>query len=152
MEPILATILGALAAGAIAKAKDVASQAVKDAYEGLKTLIIRKLGKSGAVQSVEDEPESDSAHAALAEALAQKALQADVELEEKARQLDRAIAEARASGVPGAGDIEIGVIRGRVNATVKNLMATGRIKLDSVIAESGDATVDNLRAGGPGKN
>lgn len=152
MEPILTTILGALAAGAMAKAKDVASQAVTEAYEGLKTLIIRKLGKGGAVQSVEDEPESDSAHATLAEALAKKALQSDTELEDKARQLDKAIAEAKAAGVPGAGDIEIGTVRGRVNATVKNLVATGRIKLDSVIAETGDATVDNLYAGGSEKN
>ena len=41
MEPTT-LIIGALAAGATAAAKDTASQAVKDAYAGLKTLIQRR--------------------------------------------------------------------------------------------------------------
>jgi hypothetical protein len=74
MDPILTTILSGLVAGAAAKAKDVASEAVSAAYGGLKSLLIRKLGKSGAVQSVEDEPDSESAGASLAEALAKQGL------------------------------------------------------------------------------
>jgi hypothetical protein len=38
MEPI-SLILAALVAGAVAAAKDTAEKGVKDAYEGLKTLI-----------------------------------------------------------------------------------------------------------------
>src|SRR5438045_457529 len=98
MEPILTTILAALTAGALAKSKDVASQAVIDAYDGLKSLIVRKLGKGGAVQSVEDEPESKTAHETLAEALAKNRLQADAELEQKAEQLKKALLEAKAAG------------------------------------------------------
>ena len=41
MEPI-SLIIAALVAGATAATKDTAGQAVKDAYEGLKTLIKRK--------------------------------------------------------------------------------------------------------------
>ncbi|MCZ8361568.1 MAG: hypothetical protein O9338_01940 [Microcystis sp. LE19-251.1A] len=41
MEPI-SLILAALAAGAVAAAKDTAGTAVKDAYEGLKALIKKK--------------------------------------------------------------------------------------------------------------
>jgi hypothetical protein len=52
VEPILISIVSALVAGATAKAKDVASKAVSDAHDGLKSLLIRKLSKSGAVQSV----------------------------------------------------------------------------------------------------
>lgn len=152
MEPILTSILAALAAGAVAKSKDVASQAITDAYGGLKSLIVRKLGKGGAVQSVEDEPLSEAAHTALAEALAKKQLQTDAELQDKAQQLDKALAEAKAAGVSGMGDIEIEQVRGRVNATVKNLVASGRIKVNAVIAETGDATVDNLHAGKTEKN
>ena len=69
MEPILTTILTAMVAGATAKAQDVASKAVSDAYDGLKTLLIRKLGKGGSVQGVEDEPESELATSSLGEAL-----------------------------------------------------------------------------------
>jgi hypothetical protein len=152
MDPILTTIIGALAAGAVAKGKEIASQAVTDAYDALKTLIVHKLGKAGAVQSVEDEPESEAGHTALAEALAKKQLQSNVELQRSAQHLDKALAEAKEAGVPGAGDIEIGQVRGKVNATVRDLVASGRIKLDAIIAETGDATVEELRAGGTEKN
>ncbi len=47
MEPI-SLVLGALAAGAAAAAQDTASQAVKDAYAGLKTLIQRRFAKKEA--------------------------------------------------------------------------------------------------------
>ena len=65
MDPILTTILAALVAGAAAKAKDMASKGVSDAYDGLKALLIRKLGRGGVVQSVEDEPESEQATSRL---------------------------------------------------------------------------------------
>ena len=45
MEAILATIVSALVTGAIAKAQDVASQAVMDAYNGLKNVISTKLAR-----------------------------------------------------------------------------------------------------------
>ena len=147
MEPLLTTILAALVAGAVAKAKDVASKAVSDAYEGLKSLLIRKLGKSGAVQSVEDQPDSEPAGAALTEALANKGLAEDAALSELAQSLKQALAEAKAAGVPGAADIEIDKVSGRMNAIVERLAAAGRIKLGPIIAEGGDATVRDLSAG-----
>jgi hypothetical protein len=69
MIEFLASIVGALAAGALAKAGDLGGRAVTDAYDALQALIVRKLGKGGAVQSVEDEPRSEPAQATLAEAL-----------------------------------------------------------------------------------
>ncbi len=80
----IVTIVSALGAGALAKAKEVGSQAILDAYNGLKALLVEKLGKGTAVQSVEDEPESDSARSVLVEALAKKELQADSLLKELA--------------------------------------------------------------------
>ena len=47
MEPIT-LIIGALAAGATAAAKDTAGQVVKDAYAGLKTLIQRRFSEKKA--------------------------------------------------------------------------------------------------------
>ena len=46
MEPI-SLIIAALSAGAIAAAKDTAGTAVKDAYQGLKTLIKNKFAEQG---------------------------------------------------------------------------------------------------------
>jgi hypothetical protein len=149
MDPILTSIVAALVAGATAKAKDVASQAIMDTYKGLKNLLIRKLGKGGAVQSVEDEPESESARSTLVEALAKKGkdLQTDSDLKGLVERLEHAIAGAKAEGVQGTADIDVDTVRGHVNATVENLIAEGRIKLGSVVAEEGDATVKGLTAG-----
>ena len=58
MEPI-SLILAALAAGAVAAAKDTAKKGVKDAYEGLKALIKRKFAGNEAAKVVLDEHEKD---------------------------------------------------------------------------------------------
>jgi hypothetical protein len=133
-----------LAAGALSKAGDVGSRAVTDAYDALRALIVRKLGKGGAVQSVEDEPRSETAQAALAEALTKAGLVADPELAQHAETLRAAVAGAAGGG--GA-YIEAGDITGKVNVLVNNLVASGRIKLGDIRSETGDATLTNLTAG-----
>lgn len=148
MDSVLNTILGALAAGAIAKAKDVASQGVMDAYSGLKSLIIRKLdGDDTGVTVIEKKPDSENAHAVLAEALIDKHLQADAELARFAEQLKEALLDAKATGMAGSGDIEIDQVQGHVNAIVENLVATGRVKIVSIVADTGDARISAIRAG-----
>jgi hypothetical protein len=60
MEPVITTIVAALVAGATAATKDVATQAIKDAYHGLKGLVTGKYaGTNDAVEAIDDEPESD---------------------------------------------------------------------------------------------
>ena len=147
MIEFLASIVGAFAAGAVAKAGDIGGQAVADAYDALRTVIVRKLGKAGAAQSVEDEPRSETAQAALAEALTKAGLGADAELAQQAQALRAALSEAQAAG-GGSADIEVGNITARVNVLVKDLVAIGRIKLGDVRAETGDATLSGLTAGG----
>jgi hypothetical protein len=144
MVESLVSIIGALAAGALAKAEGIGGRVVADAYDCLRTLIVRKLGKDGAVQSVEDEPRSEAAQAALAEALTQAGLVADPELAQRAEALRAAVGNALETG--GA-DIEVGDIVGKVNVLVNNLLATGRIRLGDLRAETGDATLTNLTAG-----
>ncbi len=144
MIEFLAGIIGSMAAGALAKAEGMGGRAVTDAYDVLRVMIVRKLGKGDAVHSVEDEPRSEMAQAALAEALTKAGLGADPELVQCAESLRAAVA-----GVAGAGgaDIEVGDITGKVNVLVNNLVATGRIKLGHIQAETGDATLTNLTAG-----
>jgi predicted ATPase len=107
MVEFLASVIGALAAGALAKAGDIGGRTVTDAYDAMRALVVRKLGKGGAVQSVEDEPRSEAAQAALAEALAKAGLAADPELAQHAEMLREAVAVGAETG--GA-DIEVGNI------------------------------------------
>jgi len=144
MIEFLASIVGALTAGALAKTTDVGGRAVADGYDALRALIVRKLGKGGAVQSVEDEPRSEPAQAALAEALTKAGLANDPELAQHAKALHAAIEGAAGTG--GAA-IEVGDIFGKVNVLVNNLVATGRIKLGDIRAEVGNVTLANLTAG-----
>src|SRR5712692_2711178 len=58
MDPV-SLIEGALVAGAAASAKDTASQAVKDAYSGLKTLLGRLFAERPKAQVILDEHEAD---------------------------------------------------------------------------------------------
>jgi len=87
MEPILISILSGLVAG----------------------------GNSGAVQSVEDDSDSESASAALAEALANKGLAKDAELAALAQGMKQALAEAKAAAVLGAAGIDVEALRARIN-------------------------------------
>jgi hypothetical protein len=56
MDPV-SLIVAALAAGASAALKDTATEAIKDAYNGLKSLLKRKLGNEPAAQVAIDEHE-----------------------------------------------------------------------------------------------
>ena len=58
MDPV-SLIEGALVAGATASAKDVASQAIKDAYTGLKSLLSRLFADKPRAQVILDEHEAD---------------------------------------------------------------------------------------------
>ncbi len=59
MEPV-SIIMAALAAGAAAGATEVASQAVKDAYEGLKALVLQRLEGKPAAETALAEYEQDA--------------------------------------------------------------------------------------------
>lgn len=59
MEPV-SIIMAALAAGAVAGATDVASQAIKDAYAGLKALIGKRLAGKPAAETALTEYEQDA--------------------------------------------------------------------------------------------
>ena len=60
---IVGTIIAALVAGATAAAKDTATKAVKDAYDGLKFMLSRHFSGNAAARSVIDAVDTDPAKA-----------------------------------------------------------------------------------------
>lgn len=145
MEQVLGSIIGALAVGALAKAGElVGGDIVVKAYESLRSSIVRKLGKSGAVQTVEDDPRSEAAKALLAEALAKAGLEEDYELTVLSDTILNAVS---ASSKDERVAVEIGNVTAGANVLVQDLVASGRIKIGNVIGKN-DITISGLRAGG----
>ena len=91
MDPITTMIVGALAAGAVAGTTAVTTQAIKDAYAGLKGLIVSKLGGKAdvedAVAQLEKKPESAGRKATAEEELEAAGAANDAEIVAQAKAL-----------------------------------------------------------------
>jgi hypothetical protein len=90
MDPIT-IVLTALVAGAASSAKDVAVQAVKDGYAGLKALIAHKFAAKpdvlDAVDKVEKKPDSEARQGVLKEELTTAGADKDEEVVKQAQAL-----------------------------------------------------------------
>jgi hypothetical protein len=88
MDPIT-LIVTAVAAGAGAALKGVGGETVKDAYNGLKALIVRKFGAKAevntAIASIEQKPDSDNRKGVLREELEAADADRDEELLKQAQ-------------------------------------------------------------------
>jgi hypothetical protein len=91
MPDPITLIVGALATGAAAAAKDVVSQAVKDAYNGLKTLIGSKYESKpnvgASLQILEAKPDSSDIQAVVETALRDAGADQDDEIQTKTQEL-----------------------------------------------------------------
>ncbi|OBQ15482.1 hypothetical protein [Anabaena sp. AL93] len=99
MDPI-SLIIAALSAGAIAAAKDIAGTAVKDAYQGLKTLIKKKFESEPKAQMVLEEHETDPEiyDAALKKKLAEAGAGQDEEIIKLAQELLKQVKPEESAG------------------------------------------------------
>ena len=97
MEPVTTTIVAALALGAAAGLKDTASQAITDAYAGLKKLLQERYKKNedvaDAVDYLEKKPEAKGRQQELTQALEAAGADKDQELHQLAQQLLAALNE-----------------------------------------------------------
>jgi hypothetical protein len=144
MDP-LSLLIGALATGAQAALKDTASNAIKDAYSGLKTLIVRKFGKKPSIDSLEEKPSSTAKRAAVAEDLGEVKAAADSEV----MALAKAVVKAVERDDPGAGN-DIGLDLSGISA---EFLKVGDITSSGTAARlrdsefTGGITLGNLKAG-----
>jgi hypothetical protein len=122
MDPISA-IVAALVAGATEVARPTAVQAVKDAYEGFKALIVRKFSRSSTpLQGVEERPTSESRQGALKEELSDAGADRDAEVTSELQNLiatlrqhaPQSVAHITAT-VSGGINVQGGTFRGPVS-------------------------------------
>ncbi|MFD4444689.1 hypothetical protein ACFWPK_33410 [Nocardia sp. NPDC058519] len=92
MDPITAVVVSAIAAGAVAGVGDTATQVVKDAYAGLKSLLSRKYTDVD-VSAVEKKPDSQPKKDSLAEDLDEAGAAGDQELGQAAAAVLEAVRE-----------------------------------------------------------
>jgi hypothetical protein len=149
MDP-LSSIVMALALGAAAAAKDVSSQAIKDAYTGLKALIQRKYAQVPAptLTQLEEKPESKSSRAVVEEELTQAGAAPDKELLQQAK----AVMDAVQQHAPETA-AAIGIDLEKVKAAALNIgevVASGtgiRVKEGEF---TGDINIGHVRTGQTG--
>lgn len=120
MEPV-SLIVTALTAGAAVALKDTASQAVKDAYSGLKTLIQKRFADKTSAQTalVEHEKDPETWEKPLQKSLAEVSADKDEEILQLAQQVLKLVQPQQAS--QGKYNINIGEAKGTVigdNASV----------------------------------
>jgi hypothetical protein len=128
-----ATIVGLLAAGAMAKLGDVGGEAVSDAYQGLKALLVKGY-KFAAGELLEKKPNDKTVQETAVADIAPEALK-DQAVLEAARKLQSALAAAGVTieGLTAQGNVEMGNIQaGERGVAIKHIGAGKDIKIGDV--------------------
>jgi hypothetical protein len=148
VDPISITVVTALAAGATAAVTNLATEAVKDAYQGLKTLVVDRYRQSGPlVDALEAEPASAQKQNLLLNQLA--GADADAAVKEAAvlllDRLDQLRNDSRAQAV-----FDYGKLRAAKSFNLENIEFSGTLLRADDATFEGDFSAKNLRqdAGG----
>ena len=156
MEPITTMIASAIALGAAAGLKPMVAQAVKDAYEGLKRVIVdryqHRVEVVDAVEYVTKKPDAERRRAALEEALTDAGATEDPALLEAAKAVHTAVAKHDPDLPQGIG-MDIGTLKAAI-LEVENVQATtGGIGVKIDTAEiAGTAAFKNIGGSGSRPN
>jgi hypothetical protein len=143
MEPI-SLLVTAIVSGAAAALDGTAKQAVKDAYEGLKTLIRRKWGDVN-VESVERDPKSVARREVLKEDLAKAGGTPDAQVLQQAQEVIRAVKEHAPQAAQGVG-ISLSELEAAGSVNISDL--TGNISVKGVKAGK-SINIKGLNSGNP---
>ena len=121
MDPITT----ALTAGAAFVLKEAASEAVKDAYKGLKGLLA---GRLSSLATLEEDPEDEDYRRAAEKEVQKKGLADDPAVLGKAAELTQAVEREPPDALAKAG-IDIGGLRAARDVIVRCLQAAGGVRV-----------------------
>ena len=144
---IVSTIVAALVAGAAAASKDVAGQAVKAAYSGLKSFLGDKL-KSLSV--IEQAPANEAFQNAAKEELKDSPLVTDPEFMKKIEDLLDALKNEPSTAYLEESKIDIQRLDAAKDVVVKHIEALGSVTITDVKA-GGKIDISDIHAGGTKK-
>ena len=144
MEPILTL----LAAGAAAALSDVAGQAVKDAYAGLKSVLAGRLASLGLI---EQDPKNETFRKAVAEEMQKKDLTADAEVLAKLDALTKALEQEPPDQRERLG-VDIQAVHAAHDVIIRQIESLGGIRVHDVGSKGGRVQIEGLKAGGSGGN
>lgn len=142
MDPVTAVVVSAIAAGAVAGVGDTATQVVKDAYVGLKSLLSRKYAEVD-VSAVEKKPDSQPKKDSLAEDLEEAGAAGDPELGQAAAAVLKVVREHAPQVVVGL-DIDNLVAEALKVTDVTSAGDGVRVRNSTI---TGTAEFSKLRAG-----
>jgi hypothetical protein len=144
MDPITT----ALVAGAAFLLKGMASEAVKDAYKGLRDLLADKLSS---LTNLEEDPADEDYRKAADKELQKKGLAKDPTVLGKASELAQIIEREPVERLATAG-IDISRIRAAGEILIKDLTAGNSVTVKDLEAREGKVHVEGIRAGHSEKN
>ncbi|MFZ5863945.1 MAG: hypothetical protein ACOYXR_14030 [Nitrospirota bacterium] len=130
MEPITTTIVTALAAGDAAAGKETASAAIKDAYQGLKSLIQRRFAgtPNSDVVLAEHEKEPDTWQKPMEKALTESGADTEDAVVRQAEALLKLLADGR-PGSPRVRGSGAAADRGGIAAGRGGIAAGGNVSI-----------------------
>jgi hypothetical protein len=147
MEPI-SLIVGALAMGAVAAAKQVGGDALKDAYAGLKRIIEDRYKRGGAIQALQEDPSSEAQKKALEDSLTKVGADKDPDVVTSAKVLTQALAALPQSTLVAAGiDFErVKAVTAQIGDIDVSGLAKGFVAKDSDLS---GAKIGNIKVHSP---
>jgi hypothetical protein len=143
-EPITAR----LAAGAAAALSEVAGQAVKDAYSGLKSVLAGRLASLGLV---EQDPRNETFRKAATEEMQKKNLTADAEVLAKLDALSKALEQESPDQRERLG-VDIQQVQAAHDVIIRQITTLGGIRVHDVGSTEGKVQIEGLKTGGSGGN
>lgn len=142
-------IVTALALGAAAGIKPTAEQAVKDAYAGLKSIILEKYHEIN-LSGLESKPDSDIQQLAIAESLKDVDAYKNEDVLQKAKAVLAAVEESSPETAFDLG-IDLDDIKA-ASLTIDTIIASGRVDIRAKRAKvAGDIVIKDVKAGNSSK-
>jgi hypothetical protein len=142
MEPFIVSLVGALAAGAVAAAKDTATQAIKDAYTGIRQYIKDQYA-TVQLDELDKEPQSEGQQLVAKEKLEKAGVANDPLLLKHVVDLVEALKSQPPDAATTVG-VDLEGIRAAVDVQIRRVGAGGPVRMRDIQARGGSAIIEDV--------